>query len=188
MESVIVSTPRLRLRLWRQGDLEPFAAMNADPRVMEFYPNVLTREESDATADRIRDGFVRYGFGLWALDIPDVADFAGFVGLSVPRFEAAFTPCVEVGWRLAVEHWGRGYASEAAQAVLVHGFGTLGLKEIVSFSATRNLRSQAVMRRIGMERRPELDFEHPVLPVGHRLSRHVFYRVRAPYPPGCISD
>ena len=107
----------------------PFAALNADPRVMEFYPDVLTREESDALADRIQQGFAKHGFGLWALEIPGRTAFAGFVGLSVPRFEAAFTPCVEVGWRLGAEHWGQGYATEAARAVLVHGFGTLGYRK-----------------------------------------------------------
>ena len=182
MDSVIIATPRTRLRLWKPGDLPPFAAMNADPRVMEFYPDVLTREESDALGARVQQGFSKHGFGLWALEIPGVADFAGFVGLSVPRFEAAFTPCVEVGWRLGAEYWGHGYASEAARAVVSYGFATLRLPEIVSFSATQNLRSQAVMRRIGMERRPELDFEHPVLSVGHRLRPHVFYQVRPPYP------
>ncbi len=182
MDSVIITTPRLRLRQWKPADLAPFAAMNADPRVMEFYPDVLTREESDAMAVRIQESFPKHGFGLWALEIPGVAEFAGFVGLSVPRFEAAFTPCVEVGWRLGPEHWGHGYASEAARAVLAHGFEALKLPEIVSFTATQNLRSQAVMQRIGMERRPELDFEHPVLSVGHQLRRHVFYRVRPPSP------
>ncbi len=182
MDAVIITTPRLRLRLWKPTDLVPFAAMNADPRVMEFYPDLLTREESDAMAVRIQQSFSKHGFGLWALEIPGAAEFAGFVGLSVPRFEAAFTPCVEIGWRLGTEYWGWGYASEAARAVLEHGFGPLGLREIVSFTATQNLRSQAVMRRIGMERCAELDFEHPVLSLGHRLQPHVFYRVRPPYP------
>ena len=184
MDTAIITTPRLRLRLWQPGDLAPFAALNADPRVMEFYPDVLTREESDAVAVRIQQGFSEHGFGLWALEIPGIAAFAGFVGLSAPRFEAAFTPCVEVGWRLGAEHWGKGYASEAARAALAYGFNTLGLKEIVSFTAAQNLRSQAVMRRVGMERRPELDFDHPVLSEGHRLRRHVFYRLRPPYPLG----
>ncbi len=183
MDSAIITTPRLGLRLWKPSDLAPFAAMNADSRVMEFYPGSLTREESDALASRIRASWAVHGFGLWALEIPGVADFAGFVGLSVPRFEAAFTPCVEIGWRLAAAHWGHGYATEGARAVLVYGFGRLGLTEIVSFTATQNLRSQAVMLRIGMVRCPELDFEHPVLSKGHRLSRHVFYRARPPYPP-----
>lgn len=176
MDSVIITTPRTRLRLWKPADLAPFAAMNADRRVMEFYPDVFTREESDAVAVRIQSGFSKHGFGLWALEIPGVAAFAGFVGLSVPRFEAAFTPCVEVGWRLAPDYWGHGYASGAARAVLAYGFETLELPEIISFTAVQNLRSQAVMQRIGMERRPELDFDHPVLSVGHRLRRHVLYQ------------
>ena len=183
MDSVIITTPRLNLRLWRPSDLAPFAAINADQRVMEFYPDPLTREESDAVADRIQGGFTRHGFGLWALAIPGVAEFAGFVGLSVPRFEAEFTPCVEIGWRLAADFWGHGYATEAARAVLAYGFGTLGLNEIVSFTASQNVRSRAVMERIGMQRCPELDFEHPVLSKGHRLSRHVFYRIRPLHPP-----
>lgn len=182
MAETIITTPRLILRLWKPTDLQPFARMNADPRVMEFYPDLLTHEESDAMAGRIQKSFAKHGFGLWALEIPGVAEFAGFVGLSVPGFEAAFTPCVEIGWRLGAEHWGHGYATEAARAVLIHGFGTLGLKEIVSFTATQNLRSQAVMRRIGMERRPEMDFEHPVLSKGHRLRPHVCYRARPPFP------
>ena len=180
MDPAILTTPRVQLRLWKPADLAAFAAMNADPRVMEFYPDPLTREDSDAVARRIEEGFSKHGFGLWALEIPGAAEFAGFVGLSVPRFEAVFTPCVEIGWRLGAEFWGRGYATEAARAVLAHGFGTLGLAEIVSFTATQNTRSRAVMERIGMQRCPELDFEHPVLSKGHRLSRHVFYRVRPP--------
>lgn len=183
MHPAVIITPRTRLRLWKPADLSPFAAMNADPQVMEFYPDLLTREESDALASRIQDGFRQHGFGLWALEIPGATDFAGFVGLSVPRWEAAFTPCVEVGWRLGRAWWGCGYASEAARAVLAHGFNTLGLTEIVSFTATQNVRSQAVMRRLGMQPRPELDFEHPILSKGHRLSRHVFYQVCPPYPP-----
>ncbi len=182
MDPVIIATPRLRLRLWKPADLAPFAAMNADPRVMEFYPQVLTCAESDAVAARVAEGFAKHGFGLWALEIPGVETFAGFVGLSVPRWEANFTPCVEVGWRLAAKHWGHGYATEAARAAVAYGFDAFGLQEIVSFTATQNLRSQAVMRRIGMERRPELDFDHPVLDEGHRLRRHVFYRVRPSFP------
>ena len=147
MDAVIIATPRLLLRLWKPEDLAPFAAMNADPRVMEFYPDPLTREESDAMAVRIQQGFSKHGFGLWALEIRGVAEFAGFVGLSVPRFEAAFTPCVEIGWRLDAAHWGRGYASEAARAVLGHGFRPVGLGgNRLVHRATPNLRSQAVMR------------------------------------------
>ena len=175
-----IQTPRLLLRPWRDADLAPFAAMNADPVVMEFFPRPLDRAESDAAVARIRDHFAARGFGLWAVEVPDVADFIGFVGLAVPRFEAHFTPCVEIGWRLAREHWGRGYATEAARAALGFGFEELALDEIVSFTAPANVRSRAVMERIGMTRSPEDDFDHPTLPEGHPLRRHVLYRARRP--------
>ena len=171
-----IQTLRLQLRLWRDEDLPAFAAMNADPRVMEFLPKPLDRRESDALAARIRDRFVRNGFGLWAVEVPGVADFIGFVGLSVPEFEASFTPCVEIGWRLAHEHWGKGYAAEAARAALEFGFGLPELDEIVSFTVPANRRSRGVMERIGMTRRPADDFDHPALPEGHPLRRHVLYR------------
>jgi RimJ/RimL family protein N-acetyltransferase len=177
-----LNTPRLLLRPWRDEDLAPFAEMNADPRVMEFFPKRLDRVESDLLVTRIRDHFDRHGFGLWAVEVPGVADFIGFVGLAIPRLEAHFTPCVEVGWRLAQEHWGRGYATEAARAALAFGFGDLALEEIVSFTAAVNLRSRAVMERIGMTRSPEDDFDHPALPEGHPLRQHVLYR--AGRPPG----
>ena len=170
-------TPRLHLRLWRDEDLPLFAAMNADPRVMEFFPKPLDRAESDALATRIRHGFVRRGFGFWAVEVPGVADFIGFVGLSVPSFETHFTPCVEIGWRLAREHWGRGYATEAARAVLEFGFQQRALEEIVSFTVPANLRSRSVMERIGMTHSPSDDFDHPALPEGHPLRRHVLYRL-----------
>jgi RimJ/RimL family protein N-acetyltransferase len=171
-----IQTPRLLLRTWRDLDLPAFAALNADPRVMEFFPKTLDRSESDAMAARIQDHFARHGFGLWAVEVPGVADFIGFVGLSVPQFEAHFTPCVETGWRLAVGHWGKGYATEAARAVLDFGFHTLSLQEIVSFTVPVNRRSQAVMERIGMARNPLDDFDHPAVPEGHPLRRHVLYR------------
>src|SRR3954453_22258624 len=133
-----LSTARLLLRPWRDEDLAPFAAMNSDPRVMEFFPKPLDRAESEAMAERIRGHFARHGFGLWAVEVPGVSAFIGFVGLSVPTFEAHFTPCVEIGWRLAAEHWGRGYATEAAGAVLEFGFRRLGLAEIVSFTVPAN--------------------------------------------------
>jgi RimJ/RimL family protein N-acetyltransferase len=154
--------------------------MNADPRVMEFFPKLLDRAESDALAARIRDAFARRGFGLWAVEVPGVADFIGFVGLTVPHFEAHFTPCVEIGWRLARDHWGHGYASEAARAALDFGFWHLGLHEIVSFTTEANQRSRAVMERIGMIRSPADDFDYPALPEGHPLRRHVLYRVIRP--------
>jgi len=173
-------TDRLRLRRWAAADLAPFAAMNADPRVTEYLRMALSREESDALVEAIEAHFDRHGFGLFAVEIPGVAPFAGFVGLAVPRIEAHFTPCVEIGWRLAAEHWGRGYATEGARAVLALGFGTLGLDEIVSFTVTANVRSQRVMQNIGMVRDPADDFDHPLLPEGHPHRRHVLYRISRP--------
>ena len=168
-------TPRLLLRRWRPEDREPFAALNADPVVMEHFPSVLTRQESDALADRIEAGFAEHGFGWWAVEADGV--FVGFTGLSVPAFEAPFLPSVEVGWRFARPAWGRGWASEAATAALEAAFGPLALPEVLSFTATTNVRSEAVMRRIGMTRAGT--FEHPKLPEGHRLRTHVLYRAEA---------
>ena len=167
-------TERLILRRWRPADRRPFAALNADPRVMEYFPNVLSREESDALAKHIDEHFERHGFGLWAVEVPGVAPFAGFIGLSVPRFQAHFTPCVEVGWRLAAAYWGRGYATEGAQAALAFGFEALGLREIVSFTVPENLRSRRVMEKIGMTRNPADDFDQPGV-FGRRP--HVLYRL-----------
>jgi RimJ/RimL family protein N-acetyltransferase len=172
-----LETGRLLLRHWRPADRPPFAAMNADPEVMEHFPARLTRAESDAFVDRIEAGFAEHGFGLWALEVRATGEFIGFTGLSVPSFQAHFTPAVEVGWRLVRPAWGHGYASEAARRALAVGFGDFGLPEVVSFTAVPNVRSQAVMRRIGMTHDPADDFDHPSLP-GHRLQRHVLYRIR----------
>jgi RimJ/RimL family protein N-acetyltransferase len=172
-----LSTERLLLRTWRSEDLEPFAALNADPRVMEFFSSVLARGESDALADRIARHIDEHGWGLWAVEIPGMAPFAGYVGLAVPRFDAYFTPCVEIGWRLAHEHWGQGYAIEGARAALSFGFKALELSEIVSFTASPNLRSRRVMERLGMTHDPADVFDHPGLPVEHSLRRHVLYRI-----------
>lgn len=174
-----MQTPRLLLREWTDDDLEPFAALNADPRVMEFLPNLLTREQSDEMATRIRTHFRERGFGLWAVEVRGGPKFIGFVGLSVPRFEAHFTPCVEVGWRLAAEYWGQGYAPEAARAALEHGFQKLGLKEIVSITVPHNLKSRRVMEKIGLRHDPTGDFLHPLLADGHPLQQHVLYRLSA---------
>ena len=174
----ILTTARLRLRQWREEDLAPFAALNADPQVMEFFPKVLTRAESDAVAGRIRDHFVRHGFGLWAVEVRGAADFVGFVGLAVPSFDAHFTPCVEIGWRLAREHWGHGYATEAATAALAFGFVDRALEEIVAFTVPANIPSRRVMGRLGMRRLPADDFEHPAIAEGHPLRTHVLYRLR----------
>jgi RimJ/RimL family protein N-acetyltransferase len=173
-------TERLLLRRWRQSDREPFARLNADPVVMRNMLGTLTRMESDAFVDRIENHFDDHGFGLWAVEALGVASFVGFVGLSVPRFEAHFTPAVEVGWRLDRPFWGRGYATEAARASLQDGFERVGLREIVSFTIPTNLQSIAVMERLGMTRDPNDDFEHPGVPRGHPYRRHVLYRIAAP--------
>ena len=173
-----LAAERVQLRLWRDEDLAPFAALNADPRVMRYFPKPLDRAESDAAAARIRARLSERSFGLWAVEVPGVADFIGYVGLAEPEFQAHFAPCVEVGWRLASDYWGRGYATEAAGAALAHAFGPLGLDEVVSFTVPANSRSRSVMERLGMRRSPGDDFEHPHLPVGHPLRRHVLYRLR----------
>lgn len=174
-----LETQRLKLRRWRPDDLEPFARMNADPRVMEFFPGTLSRAESDALAARIQQHFNDHGFGLWAVEIPDVTPFAGFIGLFIPRFEAHFTPCVEIGWRLAAEYWGHGFATEGARSVLDHAFRVIQLAEVVSMTAQCNHRSRRVMERIRMTHTPDDDFQHPLLPPGDRLSHHVLYRADA---------
>ncbi|WP_019144277.1 GNAT family N-acetyltransferase [Aeromicrobium massiliense] len=171
-----LTTARLRLRPWRAEDREPFAVLNADPVVMEHFPSTLDREQSDALADRIATGLDERGWGLWALEVPGVTPFAGFVGLAVPRFDAAFTPAVEVGWRLARPWWGRGYAPEAAREAVRFGLDELGLEEVVSFTAVGNARSRRVMEKVGLTHDPADDFDHPDLPDGHRLRRHVLYR------------
>jgi RimJ/RimL family protein N-acetyltransferase len=170
-------TPRLDLRLWRDEDSEPFASMNADPRVREHYPNVLTRSESDASMARIRAHFEQHGFGNWALELRDRPGLIGYAGLSHPSFPSPCGPCVEIGWRLAFAHWGHGYATEAAEAVVRAAFEKIGLEEIVSFATIGNVRSRRVMEKLGMTHDSADDFDHPLLP-GHRLSRHVLYRLR----------
>lgn len=178
------ATPALRgervlLRGWSEEDLAPFAAMNADARVMEHYPALLTRVQSDNfVRQRVVPQFADRGFGLWALEVPGVAPFVGYVGLQVPTFEAHFTPCVEIGWRLAFPSWGRGYAIEAARVAVAFGFNDAGLEEIVSFTVPANRRSIAVMERLGMSYGGA--FEHPRLPTGHKLRRHVLYRLSRP--------
>jgi RimJ/RimL family protein N-acetyltransferase len=174
-----IRTDRMLLRRWLPADREPFAALNADPLVNEFLTGPLSREQSDAAADRIELTFTERGFGFWAVEIPGSTPFAGFVGISVPRFEAHFTPCVEIGWRLACEQWGHGYATEAAHAALAFGFGAAGLAEIVALTVPANVRSRRVMERIGMKHDPADDFDHPQLPPGHPLRRHVLYRIGA---------
>lgn len=170
-------TDRLILRPWRAADLEPFAAMNADPAVMEYLPDLLNRDESDALAGRIVEGMARRGWGLWAVEIPDVAPFIGFTGFAPVPFDTRFTPAVEIGWRLAQNFWGKGYATEAARAALQFGFETLPFDAFVSFTTEANARSRAVMTRIGLAYEPAEDFHHPLLFPSHPLSAHVLYRI-----------
>jgi RimJ/RimL family protein N-acetyltransferase len=176
-----LTTSRLILRPWRDADLTAFARLNDDPAVMEFMPRRLARDESDAYAARIRTVLEKRGWGFWAVEVKGAsstgAPFIGFVGLSIPSFEAHFTPCVEIGWRLAKENWGCGYASEAAAACLRFAFENLTLQQIVAFTVPLNTRSIRVMERIGMARDLAGDFEHPKLPPGHPLRAHVLYRV-----------
>lgn len=178
-----IETDRLLLRTWRAADREPFALMNQDPAVMEYFPAVLSRNESDALADRIKDHFARHGFGLWAAELRGSGEFIGFVGLSVPRFEAAFMPCVEVGWRLRRSFWGQGLASEGARAAVQFAFDGLLLKEVASFTVPANLRSRRVMEKLGMSHDPADDFDHPLIAEGHPMRRHVLYRLRRENPP-----
>lgn len=149
--------------------------MNADPRVMQYFPDVLTGAQSDALVDRVEKHFDDHGFGVWAVEVPGVAPFVGFIGLLIPGFKAHFTPCVEVGWRLSADYWGRGYAVEGARAAVAYGFGELGLREIVSMSVPKNVRSRRVMEKIGMTRDSADDFDHPTVP--ERMRRHVLYRL-----------
>ena len=173
----VTSTERLLLREWRTADREPFAQLNADPRVMEFMAGPLSREESDRLAGRIEVHFREHGFGLCAAELRRDHSFLGFVGLAVPAFECAFTPCVEIGWRLAADHWGQGLATEGAREMVRYAFEVMGLQALVSFTAPGNIRSRRVMEKIGMTHDAADDFDHPKLPEGHPLRRHVLYRL-----------
>jgi RimJ/RimL family protein N-acetyltransferase len=173
----VLQTERLILRNWREEDLEPFAAMNADPRVMEFFPARLSRAESDELAGRISARLIERGWGLYAVESKATGDFLGFTGLSVPTFLSG----VEIGWRFAPAVWGQGLATEAARAVAQVAFSDLKLPELVSFTSEANLRSRRVMEKLGMTHRPEDDFYHPGIPEGHPLRRHVLYRLERPF-------
>ena len=174
----VAETDRLILRTWRQSDRAPFARLNADSRVMEFFPATMSAQESNGLVDRIEQHFREHGFALYAAELKQTGEFIGFIGLAVPGFEAHFTPCVEIGWRLAAEYWGQGYATEGALEVVRHAFGSLNLPEIVAMTVPENARSRRVMEKIGMARHPGDDFDHPRVSNGHRLKRHVLYRLR----------
>ena len=177
MIAACLRTERLLLRRWLDADCESFARMNSDPRVMEFMPSCLDRKESDLLVDRIERHFLAHGFGLYAVELREGQCFVGFVGLSIPAFEAAFLPAVEVGWRVAYEHWGEGLATEGASAVIRHAFEALQMEQLVSFTTPLNSRSIQVMKKVGMIHDPSGDFEHPNLPDGHWLRPHVLYRL-----------
>ena len=179
---VMLETDRLTLRRWRKADRSPFARLNADPRVMEFMPAILSAEESDRLVDRIEQHFDRHGFGLCAVELRRDHSFIGFVGLSTPSFKAAFTPCIEIGWRLSADHWGHGLAIEGAQSIVRYAFEVQGIEDLVSFTVPDNLRSRRVMEKLGMTWSPKEDFDHPNLPQGHPLRRHVLYRMKRPSP------
>ncbi|MDQ6685872.1 MAG: GNAT family N-acetyltransferase [Pseudomonadota bacterium] len=178
-------TPRLRLRQWRDSDRDPFAMLGADPRVMEFFPALQTHAACSASIDAWQAQFAMQGWSNWAAELKASGEFIGFVGLSLPRRLLPCSPCVEIGWRLAHAHWGRGLASEAARAALAVGFERIGLEEIVSFTAVANLRSRAVMERIGMSNAHQ-DFEHPGVPEGDALRLHCLYRLTRAHWHACV--
>lgn len=177
-DEITLHTERLFLRPWRPEDRAPFAALNADPVVMEWFPAPLNPTESDALVDRIEEHFRVHGWGLWAVEVAEADPFIGFVGLN-PADTTLGYPSVEISWRIAAAHWGRGYAPEAALEALRFGFVALGLDEVVSFTSVGNAKSRRVMTKIGMTRHPDDDFDHPRLPKTSRLSRHVMYRITA---------
>jgi RimJ/RimL family protein N-acetyltransferase len=174
---IFVETPRLILRSWLPSDYEPYIAMNQDPEVMEFFPSLLTAEQSTEHIQSFIEKITGYGYGFFAAERKDNGQFIGFTGLSRPGFEAAFTPCVEIGWRLSRENWGRGFATEAAKACLKFGFEDLGLDKIYSFTSVHNKRSEHVMEKIGMKKAGY--FDHPRVPEGYFLRKHVLYNVMA---------
>ncbi len=170
-----ILTPRLKLREWKEEDKDLFFRLNSDPRVMEFMPKLLSKKESDYFVERIKTKFKKDGYSFLAVELIETQILIGLIGLSIPEFDACFTPCVEIGWRLAYDYWGKGYATEGAKASLNYGFQELNLSEIVSFTVPKNLRSRKVMERIGMKFIDE--FEHPLLPEGYPLKKHVLYKI-----------
>lgn len=181
MKPVVIQTARLRLRPWREEDKSPLRELNADPRVMACFPSPLSASQSDALAERCQKLIEAQGWGFWAVECSTTQAFIGLVGLHAQPNALPFSPCVEIGWRLAYRYWGRGYASEAATGALRFGFDSLQLEEIVAFTAIGNLRSRAVMERIGM-REDGTGFDHPEVPQGHPLRRHCLYRISATAP------
>jgi RimJ/RimL family protein N-acetyltransferase len=178
MPAATIETPRLLLRGWRDADVESWAEMNADPRVMEFFPRTYDRARAEAMACEIRTQLERNGYGWWIVEIKESGRFAGVICIDDVGYEVPFAPPREVGWRLAFDAWDHGYATEGAAAALDFAFHTLGWDEVVAMTAALNIRSQRVMERLGMKRDLAGDFEHPRIEEGHRLRRHVLYRIR----------
>jgi RimJ/RimL family protein N-acetyltransferase len=171
-----LESDRLILRQWCDEDYRPFAQINADPRVMEFFPQVLSRVESDDLTNRCRELIAQRGWGFWAVELKESRDFIGMVGLNEPQHRLPCSPCIEVGWRLGYEYWGKGYATEAGKQALRYAFETLLLNEVVAFTTLKNKRSIEVMERLGMVNM-DRDFDHPALTPGHPLSKHVLYSI-----------
>jgi RimJ/RimL family protein N-acetyltransferase len=176
----VLQTDRLRLRLWQDQDVLPYVALNADARVTEFLPGPVTPEMAQQFFSAQNECYARHRCCYFAAELKASDELVGFIGMKRQDFAAPFTPCFEIGWRLGSGFWGQGLATEGARAVLAYGFGELGLDEIVSFTVPANVRSRRVMDRIGMTRDADGDFEHPALPSGHPLSRHVLYRISRP--------
>lgn len=172
---VELRTSRLLLRQWKDSDADPWAAMNADPKVRQYFPKVLAREDALGEMDRIRAGIAQRGWGMWAMEIPGVMPFAGFVGINAPGFPAPWQPAVEIGWRLPVDAWGKGYATEAAEASLYFAFEHLRLPQVIALSVVPNKPSHAVMERLGMKRWHGVEFDHPRVPADWHLKRHIVH-------------
>jgi 3-dehydroquinate dehydratase/shikimate dehydrogenase len=177
MCNVVIETERLILRNWLDRDLPFFVKINQDPRVMEYFPALQNEEQSKNIIERCKQLYREKGYCLFACELKATGEFIGFVGLLDVNFEAYFIPAMEIGWRLAYEHWGKGYATEAAKSVLDYAFNTWSLQELVSFTTINNWRSRKVMEKIGMKQDPEGEFEHPLLAEGHPLRRHALYRI-----------
>lgn len=175
----IIKTERLILRPWRESDFLPYSQINSDKKVMEFIPGTISREESDDMVRSYQEEWKQRNHGRWAVEAPGIADFIGYVGLHYTDFKANFTPCIEIGWRLGSEFWGKGFATEAAVAALDYGFNTLKLKDFYAFTFEGNENSRKLMERLGMTREPSLDFDHPALPPGHPIGRYVVYKINS---------
>ena len=176
LDIIEIETPRLILRQWKKEDRPLFAKINADSDVMEFYPSILEKKESDEFAQKLESLITKRGWGLWAVETKDEKKFIGFVGLHKPTYDLPIKSCVEIGWRLAKEYWGNGFATEAANAALDIAFGKLNLPEVYSFTSIINKKSKAVMERLGMVNTNK-NFNHPMLPENSQLSEHYLYKI-----------